>query len=45
MREPEDRWKYVSGFVNTKTLDECKEEVQFQEAVKSQRQSLNQKLM
>lgn len=34
MREPEDRWKYVSGFVNTKTLEECKEEVQFQEAVK-----------
>lgn len=31
IREPEDRWRRVSGFVNTKNINECKEELQFQE--------------
>jgi NAD-dependent SIR2 family protein deacetylase len=31
IREPEDRWRRVAGFVNTKNVNECKEEVQFQE--------------
>jgi len=34
IKQPEDRWKYVAGFVNTKSLQECKSEVKFQEGVK-----------
>lgn len=31
IKDPEDRWRRVHGFVNTKTIAQCKEEVQFQE--------------
>ena len=34
LEQPEDRWKYVRGFVNTKTLEECKEEIKLEESVK-----------
>jgi len=30
-RDPEERWRRVHGFVNTKSVQECKEEVEFQE--------------
>ena len=40
IREPEERWRNVAGFVNSKRLNECKEEVELQEAIKlSKKQS------
>lgn len=29
MKDPNERWARVAGFVNTKTVNECKEEVDF----------------
>lgn len=31
IRDSEERWRHIHGFVNTKTIIECKEEVQLQE--------------
>lgn len=35
IRDSEERWRHIHGFVNTKTVLECKEEVQLQEVRKS----------
>lgn len=31
VRNPDERWRHIHGFVHTKSINECKEEIQLQE--------------